>query len=494
MSNLVAYESSPGAATRTFLTPAALVFGLLALAALALLPTLRSLESYWRDVHDYHHGYLIGLVTLGWLYTRRHDLNSGEVRGSWPATGLLAVVLALAVWAGAGPRAAHAVLRPLAYLYFAIPVWDFLAPLLQQMTVTAAQAGMALAGVPTVVRDVTVKIPEGTFMIVEGCSGKKFLIAALATAALAAAVGQFDRRRFLSLLGLAAVLAVLANWIRVLTVITVGHLSHMQNYLVRVEHRSFGNAIWVALLLLILWLAHRLAPPAAAAAAQGTPAPATAPVARAGVVGALLLIGAAALAAVDTHRPPVGATIAPLPLLAAAWQGPLPGAALWQPSFAGAAVERRGAYESINARIELYANVYGDQAPGRKLASSDNRLLGPGEWEETAAAGAVIARGALLGDAPQLLTAIAPDGRRWVVSYSYYVGAARTASGALAQALYGAAAVVRAPAAGVVAVAAPCAADSCEAAGTDVRAFWSQARAPIERLIASAASRAEGAR
>ena len=131
---------------------------------------------------------------------------------------------------------------------------------------------------------------------------------------------------------------------RVTTVIVVGHLSHMQNYLVRVEHRSFGNVLWVLLLIAILWVARRLSPPGVAAAQPSNEAPAIAP-ARGPpslliLAPALLLLGGAWLAHSDAQRIPQPASLPPLPVAAAAWQGPLPGSAQWWPRYIGAASER----------------------------------------------------------------------------------------------------------------------------------------------------------
>src|SRR5262249_39617021 len=155
MSAPVAIEPRNRVEARGQIGAASIAYTSLAVAALSQWQTLRSLEAYWRTVHDYQHGYLIAAVVLAWLYTRRRALDGSAVRPSWFATALLAAaaflwiiavdvasqigqqlllppVLILAVWAGAGGAAARVLLGPLAYLYFAIPVWDFLVPGLQQ--------------------------------------------------------------------------------------------------------------------------------------------------------------------------------------------------------------------------------------------------------------------------------------------------------------------------------------------------------------------------
>ena len=497
--------------------PAAAVSGLLACAAVTLFPSLRSLELYWREVHDYNHGYLVAGVVLAWLGLRWPELGSREVRPSAGGAALLGVALAvwlvafaghsligqqllvpvvlwLSVWAGTGWSAARLLVAPLGYLYFAIPVWELFIPVLQQMTVVAAQTAMAIIGVPAVVNDFTVSIPEGTFSIIEGCSGRKYLVAALATAALGAAINRFDWRRGLLLGALAAGVALVANWIRVTTVIIAGHLTQMQGYLVAVEHRSFGNVIWLAVVAVILVLARRLAPPAATAhepaASPGGLAPVGTRISRRAGLGTVVpvMLLAATAAVAHWHRDP-GASrpaLAYLPLATAEWQGPLPASSAWQPQFTGASEERRSAYASRAGTVEIYVNVYGRQRPGHKLLSAANTVLGPGEWQRIDRAGFADALSAATGRLPTQLTATDPDGDRWVIAYAYQIGARRTGSEVVGQILYGAGAVLRPPTAGVLAVAARCADAKCTAARGLVASAWSQMNAPLGSLIGDA--------
>jgi EpsI family protein len=495
------------------LRPALAVFAMLGGAAIALSPTILSLESYWREIYDYHYGYLIAAVALAWLIQRRGALNACALQQSAGAALILAgallawlvafsgsillaeqlllpVVLWLAVWAGAGAAAARLVAAPLAYLYFAIPVWELLVPFLQRMTVLAVETSMGIAGVPTVVRDIQVSIPEGTFLIIEGCSGKKYLLAGLAIAVLGAGLNGLGRRRGLALVAIAAGLALLGNWVRVIAVITAGHLTGMQHYLVAVEHRTFGDAIWLILLAAILVIARRLAPPESASGAPSAVATAPAAAAPQRLTGALLVVGLCAVTGAVAYwnraRSAPEPRLAPLPIAALDWQGPLPASSLWQPRFDGAADDRRGAYASVAGTVQIYINVYGEQRPGHKLLYFANTLLGPGEWRKLGSTGRVESAASPRGRRPTVETAADPDGNLWIIGHLYYVGPRSTGSALVAQIMYGASAVVAPQTAGVLAVAARCADRNCTSARELVEVFWSRLGAPLGALVREA--------
>ena len=491
------------------------VAALACLVALVYWPsTLFLLSEKWLNTAEttYTHGWLILVVCIALVVRSRRELAAVPVNPSRFA--VLALALAITVWlvayrasieglavplqplifwlavtAAFGWAVGLVLLFPVAYFYFAVNVW-YGAPL-QDLTVVVMRGVLALTGPPALIDGAVIHIPNGTFVIEEGCSGLHFMIVGLAVAAL---YGEQRHDRWpvrLRQLALMAGLALLANWVRVYTVIEAGYLTDMQSYLVRVEHRSFGNAIWVLLLIAVLAIARRLSPAAPApegapSAQDGGPAPVRL---RATLFAlALLLAGAAALAFVDQRRVPVDATLPPLPLSADAWQGPLPPSPLWRPQYAGAAVERRGAYEAGGERVEVYANVYGLQQPGRKPTSYENQLFAPGDWNAGLSGAAFGACGAAVGARPCLVGALDPDLHRWVISYRYYVGRTQTASPALAQALYGIAAIATVPPSGIVAAATRCAEETCETARARLTAFWRQMDGTLSAVTGAASA------
>jgi EpsI family protein len=482
---------------RSMLAPFIALATILAVGTLGLWPTLTALGRIWIQMLDYHHGFLVVGVTLGWLFMRRELIDASALRTQWHALVPLAVavlawivafranselmqqllvpiLLQLAVLASLGRRIARLTLAPLAYLYFAIPVWEHLLPLLQWLTTQVTEFVLRLMGVATQVDGHSVTIPEGKFDIVEGCSGKRYLVIGLAFATMAGVTYDVRGRNRVTLIAIAMLAALVTNWLRVATVIYVGHVSNMQHYLVAREHLSFGYALFIPLMALIMLVARRLSHRGETRSAHGAEGESTLrPSAIVwGATAVLLLTPLLAASIRQTLAAPVA--LLPLPVMTGTWQGPLPASSRWQPQFVGAAGERRAAYSSANGRVEVYYNVYGPQSAGHELVHFNNVVV-PTEWT-------VISRSPLPGSGSMLITADDPDGARWVVAQELRVGGLRARSPALAQVVYGVQAMWRAVPSGAVVLAAVCEPD-CEQARANLLEFRRENGDRLAQLI-----------
>ena len=497
--------SNPEGTGRAGLVATAIV----AVALLALWPSAWSAYEAWVAIHDYQHGFLIAGISVFWFAIEARRLGPARLRPD-PLGGLLLLVvlfawlvayksnslvahqllwplaLLVAVYAGAGRAVARRFVAPLGFLYFAIPAWDYLVPLLQRLCVVVTESTLAVMGIPTTVTENVVTIPEGSFQIVEGCSGKRYFVVALAVAVLAVRLFHLAGRRGIALIALSGVLALVANWLRILIVVVAGHLSNMQHYFVAVEHLTLGNVIFAVLLGAILFVARRLSrarqlPEAAAAwpthvkVATSLPASRRWPTA----VTFFLLAGtfAAARPADDSRYRPV--ELGPLPLATGRWQGPLPGTPAWMPSFVGTAGERRAAYASQAGTVELYVNVYGAQRQGQELVQYANTLLAPGAWHRSwSQESQPLSPRARFAS----FEARASDGGQWLFAFLFDVGGWSTSRPPLAQLAYGLRAI-RAPVpAGLVALAVRCEED-CATARALASAFWDDMSQPILGML-----------
>ena len=108
-----------------------------------------------------------------------------------------------------------------------------------------------------------IHIPNGSFVIEEGCSGLHFLIVGLAVAALHGELRGDPPRTRLAQLALMTGLSLLANWVRVYTVIEAGYLTDMRSYLVSVSHYWFGWGVFAVALVAFFWLSTWFSPAAA---------------------------------------------------------------------------------------------------------------------------------------------------------------------------------------------------------------------------------------
>ena len=482
----------------------------------ALWPGVLSLLQQWTMPYDYNHGLLIAAVSVAWLWQRRREIGSQEARPNssaalalipmlllWFAAyrgivhvlyqALLPTIVWTAILATAGMQVARLTAGPIAYLYFAVPIWDYtVRPILQGVSVAVTQAWLGWVGVPVRIVGDTVTIPEGTFEVHDSCSGAQYFIVALAFAVLLARIHRLPPRRTAALLPVAAAAAIVANWIRVGIVIWSGHVTHMQHYFVRVEHKSLGYAIFAVLLGLLMWFASRLAdsaPPSVpqpnTPASNGSASPRVASSsARARILVWTLLAGSGiVVTTIPAVRTATGRLGAP-PMLTAQWNGPLPPTATWRPNYVGAAQELHVAYDGASGPVEIYANLYTNQKTGRKLITYGNTLFPDDRWR--------IARGVAwwqplagaFGAAPLTTTGqLGSRGGRWAFAYTYVVGGFQTSNALLAQLAYGILSLLHPVGSGVIAVGAPCGGDTCAAARDRALRFWRDEHGALAALI-----------
>lgn len=479
----------------------------LVLGLLAAWPSVWSLEETWRTIHDYQFGYLIAAVSVAWFARAAWSLRHEPARPSPAGTALLIASLAawlivfransliahqlmlpIVLWSAclalAGRRAAWAVWAPVAYLWFATPIWESLVPLLQQLSVSAVGLILGLLGVPAEISEFTVTLPAGSFEIIEGCSGKRYFMVTLALAVLAGAVHRLRGWRYAGYVALAGLVALIANWIRIVIVIYAGHTSGMQHYLVAVEHRTLGHVIFGFLILAVFLLASRLARPDDARAGRvldGGLALGDSKQHLWPVPVAILALGTVSLLGVAYARvAPDESTLGPWPLVTQAWQGPLPARPAWSPHYVGPSAERRAAYRSAAGAVEVYVNLYGWQRQGRELVQYSNSLTAPGPWTRDWPH----VSHAIEGGAWPLAAyeATAADGSRWLVAHGYRVGPWSMTSDVAAQLAYGLRSIGGEAPSGVIAVAARCG-ENCKAAQALVTTFWDDMSEPIQGML-----------
>jgi EpsI family protein len=484
--------------------PFILICGLLLLAVAAMWPDAVALARIWQQKYDYSHGWLIIAVALIWFAQLRRRIDAAVIEPTWLGLPVLAltlfawliayrgssdmltevllpIILWVTVWTAAGPRIALLVAGPIAYLCFAIPLWEHLVPLLQWLTTEVVERALGLLRVPATVVGNDVTIPSGTFVIAEGCSGKRYLIVALPVAVLMGVMQQLPPKRLLLLVAAAAGLALVINWIRVVTIIWLGYVTQMHHYLVAVEHITFGLALFIPLVLAILllarWLASKTAPAEPMTSRSANMAP------RAAIAWKIPAALLASLFVVTTFAPAAGVievSQRALPLSTGDWQGPMPSPAAWRPHFEGPDVELNGAYTGAGRNVAVYLNIYGSQQPGKELVYYRNSVV-PEEWSHvTAFRNGQLA--AVAGNAPNLLTARDAAGEQWLIANIYNVGGVLTTRPFAAQILYGARTLLGGAPAGVVAVATQCGAD-CDAAAAVLDAFWQKQGAALVSFI-----------
>ncbi len=171
----------------------------------------------------------------------------------WP---LLAFV---ALWAGVGLRAASRLAFPLSFLYFAIPIWDYLKPPLQAVTSIMVGLLTSAFGIPATLDGPYVTMPTGTIFIHQGCSGAEFLGVALVIGVLAGVLRDDVLRTRILILIFAGLLSMAFNWLRIVLIVVAYQHPALKDAYESIGHMNFGWWIF-ALDLVVFSLVLRFVP------------------------------------------------------------------------------------------------------------------------------------------------------------------------------------------------------------------------------------------
>lgn len=496
----------------------AVAAGFLVSIVLVYWPSSVALNGQWTDIvdHTYTHGYLL-LATSMWLAWRDRKVLAAmalrPMRLAFVALVLLSaawvyfwkaaiqdahlLLLPLILYAGLlavlGRRAARVLLFPVAFLYFAMPVWSDLNSVLQRMSVDVIGLWVWLTGIPAYVTGNIVHLPAGSLEIATGCSGMHFFIVGLALAALYGEVMRDTVRHRLWWYGILGALSLFANWLRIFVIVAAAYVTHMRTFLV-LHHYWFGWGVFAVSFAFFLWLAGRLVPPQpgthpsehsapSAAAASARPS-----FARFGAALACLAILPLTVYAKDwVHGAPAAGVTIRWPANVRGWSGPqLVGPSRWTPVYQNpTALSKRAYLSTTGYLVDVFVVTYRTQYQGAKLEAYGNSLIGKGGLEVVAERTVHVK-----GESWRERTLRAPDGQESLLWSDYRIGRHRFVWGRASQLWYGIAALTGEPVSSLVALRAACS-PNCRAAAVRLAAATVKLQ-PSLRMSASSspASRA----
>ena len=157
----------------------------------------------------------IVVLSLLWWAARVTDVQTVQMMT------LLLSIPAL-VWTLLGTRIARLLIFPLAYLLLAVPVWDLLQPILQDISSWMATRGLRIYGLPVYQEGHQITIPAGKFLVDISCSGLRYFLSALALGSLFAYLNYKSSVKRVVFTLLVVMVSLIGNWIRILTVILIG--------------------------------------------------------------------------------------------------------------------------------------------------------------------------------------------------------------------------------------------------------------------------------
>ncbi len=438
----------------------------LLLAALFLLyrDTWAGMVGIWMRSDTFAHALLVPPIALWLAWRRRAHLVDlvpraqplwllplavaavfwlpGEMAGVNALTQLMVTaMLVCAVVVVLGAPVARALAFPLGFLFFMVPIGEFLLPTFMTWTADFTVGALRLSGVPVYREGLNFVIPSGSWSVVEACSGIRYLIASFMVGTLFAYMNFSSTKRRLLFSAFAIVVPVVANWLRAYLIVLLGHVSG-NKLAAGVDHIIYGWVFFGVIIVAMFMIGARWSEPQAAAPAA---APRTGPGAQPTATGGLVALVALALMALppalrwaqeQQDRTAPNALLLQLPELpgstAAAASGP-------DPVFINPTATARRSYALPGGSVLVHVAYYRQQAAGRKLVSSENVLVTSTDrqWLRTASGEAVDAEGRRWRSAELRNGGAAgsPTRARLDVRQVYWVGGRLTTSDAEAAAL-----------------------------------------------------------
>ena len=427
--------------------------------------TARAMVVIWARSETFTHAFLVPPISLWLIWRQRHALAHLAPRAWWPVPAVALVVgfgwllgeltavnavtqlalvslLVLSVAAMLGRRLAWAMVFPLAYLFFAVPVGEFVMPRMMEWTADFTVRALMLSGIPVYREGQNFVIPSGNWSVVEACSGVRYLIASVVVGTLYAYLNYRSLRRRLVFIGVSILVPIVANWLRAYMIVMLGHLSG-NTIAVGVDHLIYGWLFFGVVILLMFvigarWTEHPDAGECVgrASANEATESSAAGrcwPIAIAMVLATVLPhLG---LATIERQEAARGGVPPPLTFVAPdGWQAADARSIDWRPAFANPRAELQAEFIQGERRVGIFVGYYRRQDYEHKLVSSDNVLVKTSDkvWLRVAGGSRELASG---GQPVKASTAELRNvaGQRLAVWQWYWIGGRLTSSDHLAK-------------------------------------------------------------
>ncbi|MCK4587568.1 MAG: EpsI family protein [Gammaproteobacteria bacterium] len=373
--------------------------------------TVQSLLMRWWVSPTYSHGLLVLPIVIYLIWSNRHKTNSVKsfprywlmiplvgVCAFWWISNVVSIdigqqvsfvlLLMLAVAVAFGERVLLTLAFPLLYIFVAIPVWNFLEPVLQIITVKFVSVFLAWAGIPHLVEQHFITIPEGKFSVEEVCAGLRFFMAAIAITLLFAYMNLRTRMARVVFVMFGLVGAVVLNWVRVFVVIVAGHLTEMQHWLVH-SHVGLGWWMFAGFLIPLFWFGWKLEKRESTVNEDGiagqkdsiqTSGALQSPrFLSVGLVLLLLTLPPISVAILKYTPGNMGSVSLQAPIAQGEWRGPIDSVG-WDIVFPGFDSKILVSYTNDDKSVRLLSVFFKTQESGKELISHKNRLYDEKVW------------------------------------------------------------------------------------------------------------------
>lgn len=397
-------SSRPGANNIGWRVALPLTIAVIAIILAIYWRTAESIVAIWSRSETFAHGFLIVPISIVLVWAKRRELakrvpapdalglamlagaglawllaSAGEVQVVQQYA--MTAMIAAAVVAVAGRRVALALAFPLGFLFFGVPVGEVLIPPLMDWTAHFTVVALRLTGIPVFQQGDYFTIPSGTWSVVEGCSGLRYLIASITVGTLYA---YLNYRRFwkrAAFVALSVIVPIIANGLRAYMIVMIAHLSDMRLAL-GVDHLIYGWVFFGLVIFLLFWLGSYWRDPVRSASRDAA-VPLPGPLRRSSARTAGSAVAAIAIAAawplwaaqLDRMGEASGAPALASPAGASGWRlDPTP-LTNWRPRYSGASASLFNVYRKGDRPVALYLGYYAHPRRGAQLVTTTNVMV-----------------------------------------------------------------------------------------------------------------------
>lgn len=373
--------------------------------------TVLAMVSIWNGSETFAHAFLVPPIALWLVWRQREVLAELTPRpeplvllpltffaAMWLVSDLVLVnagaqfawtaLLVLSVPAVLGFEVALVILFPLLFLFFSVPIGEFMREPMMLWTADFTVAALRMSGIPVYREGLQFVIPSGSWSVVEACSGVRYLIASFMVGTLFAYLNYRSWRRRALFIAVAIVVPIVANWLRAYMIVMLGHLSN-NTLAVGVDHLLYGWVFFGVVVMLMFFIGARWAEPDLPVghthrSGKALGAPGTEPVAGLRWVVAAVASSAVLLlphlAQATLYKMEQGVQLPRLVLpeqLAGSWLATAnagSAGAVFEPHFENPALVVLRSYAGPQGSVQVYIAYYRGQAADSKLVSSVNAL------------------------------------------------------------------------------------------------------------------------
>ena len=381
-----------------------------------------SMVEMWSNSDTFAHGMVIFPISLYLMWVRRHRIAAIRASPNLWGLSLLAglgfvwllgnltnvlVVQQVAlvgmllglVWTVMGSAVTRALLFPLAFLFFAVPIGEDLVPALQDFTAYFTVNALQLSGVPVLWEGRFLTIPSGVWHVAEACAGVRYIIPAVTLGCLFAAVTYRTWWRRLLFLLASFLVPILANGIRAYGIVMLAHLSN-NTIAMGVDHFIYGWLLFGVMMFLLFWLGLQwrersntdftkigypsllsAMPSAAVDKDESSSTFSIRPMLLTATSGVVLLSLVPLSAQALSNRPVTPLTIHPIgSSVILPWQALPKYSGNWKPHFVGAEAEFTQTYRSGQQQVHFYLAYHATEQQGAELINTKNILVDGKRW------------------------------------------------------------------------------------------------------------------